>query len=90
LRLAARPDLGGVLVEVEDNGPGIPPEILGRIFEPFFTTKPVGEGTGLGLDIVHRIVTKQHRGSIRVASEPGKTVFSVWLPASPAGDASLR
>ncbi len=88
LRLAARPDVGGVLVEVEDNGPGIPPEIGGRIFEPFFTTKPVGEGTGLGLDIVRRIVTKQHRGSIRVASEPGRTVFSVWLPASHRDDPS--
>jgi signal transduction histidine kinase len=68
-----------VLVEFTDNGPGIPAEIRGRIFEPFFTTKPVGEGTGLGLDIVQRIV-RTHQGDIRVDSRPGHTSFQVRLP----------
>jgi signal transduction histidine kinase len=68
-----------VLVEFTDNGPGIPQEIRGKIFEPFFTTKPVGEGTGLGLDIVQRIV-RTHQGSIQVKSEPGRTAFQVRLP----------
>ncbi|MBS1824131.1 MAG: GHKL domain-containing protein [Acidobacteria bacterium] len=69
----------GILVEIGDNGPGIPAEVENRIFEPFFTTKQVGEGTGLGLDIVQRIV-RNHRGSIRVTSVPGSTVFQVRLP----------
>jgi signal transduction histidine kinase len=68
-----------LLVEFVDNGPGIPPEIRERIFEPFFTTKPVGEGTGLGLDIVQRIV-RQHQGTIRVDSRPGHTAFQIRLP----------
>ncbi len=68
-----------LLVEFTDSGPGIPEEIRGRIFDPFFTTKPVGEGTGLGLDIVQRIV-RNHQGSIRVESKPGRTVFQVRLP----------
>jgi signal transduction histidine kinase len=68
-----------VVVEVGDNGPGIPLEVQPRIFEPFFTTKGVGEGTGLGLDTVQRIV-KKHRGSIQVHSKPGDTRFQVWLP----------
>ncbi len=68
-----------VVVKVQDSGPGIPPEIKDRIFEPFFTTKPQGQGTGLGLDIVKKIVEK-HRGRIEVESEPGRTVFSVYLP----------
>jgi signal transduction histidine kinase len=68
-----------VVVEIGDNGPGIPPEVEPRIFEPFFTTKGVGEGTGLGLDTVQRIV-KKHRGSIQVHSKPGDTLFQVWLP----------
>jgi signal transduction histidine kinase len=72
-------DFGGLLVEIRDNGHGIPPEIRDRIFDPFFTTKPVGEGTGLGLDAVYRIV-HQHRGQIRVDSEPGSTSFQVRLP----------
>jgi signal transduction histidine kinase len=68
-----------VLVEFIDNGPGISPEIRERIFEPFFTTKPVGEGTGLGLDIVQRIV-RTHQGSIHVNSRPGHTSFQIRLP----------
>ena len=68
-----------VVVEIDDNGPGIPPEVQPRIFEPFFTTKAVGEGTGLGLDTVQRIV-KKHHGTIQVNSKPGDTRFQVWLP----------
>ena len=59
---------------------GIPEEIRGRIFEPFFTTKGVGKGTGLGLDIVYRIVTRRHHGAIRVYSKPGQTRFQIRLP----------
>jgi signal transduction histidine kinase len=73
-------DDGNVLVEVGDNGPGIPDDIKDRIFEPFFTTKPVGEGTGLGLDIAWRIVVKKHHGDLRVESQPGDTRFQVRLP----------
>ncbi len=72
-----------VQIDVVDNGTGIPPEIQGRIFEPFFTTKQAGEGSGLGLDIVYRIVTARHGGSIYVASAPGETRFHVRLPVSP-------
>ncbi len=68
-----------VVVEIADNGPGISPEVQPHIFEPFFTTKGVGEGTGLGLDTVLRIV-KKHRGNIQVRSKPGDTRFHVWLP----------
>ena len=68
-----------VVVEIGDNGPGILPEVRSHIFEPFFTTKGVGEGTGLGLDTVQRIV-KKHRGNIQVTSKPGDTRFQVWLP----------
>jgi len=68
-----------VLVEIIDNGPGIAPEVQSRIFEPFFTTKGVGEGTGLGLDVVHRIVKKM-RGQITVKSVPGDTHFQVRIP----------
>jgi signal transduction histidine kinase len=67
------------LVDIIDNGSGIPPEVKGRIFDPFFTTKPVGEGTGLGLDTVYRIV-RQHKGDVRVDSQPGETHFQVRLP----------
>jgi len=68
-----------VQVEVIDNGPGIPPEVRTHLFEPFFTTKGVGEGTGLGLDTVNRIV-RQHRGRVGVESRPGETKFQVSLP----------
>jgi signal transduction histidine kinase len=69
-----------VLVEFRDTGPGIPPEIKDRIFDPFFTTKPVGEGTGLGLDISWRIVVNKHHGDLSVESKPGDTRFRVRLP----------
>jgi signal transduction histidine kinase len=68
------------VVSVEDHGAGIPPEALPHIFEAFFTTKPQGSGTGLGLEIVHRIVTQKFGGAIEVKSEPGKTQFIVRLP----------
>ncbi|NJB85977.1 signal transduction histidine kinase [Lewinella marina] len=68
-----------VCVEVEDDGPGIPEDIQSRIFEPFFTTKGVGEGTGMGLDIVRRVID-HHNGSVSVTSEPGQTVFRVCFP----------
>jgi signal transduction histidine kinase len=79
LRLRIYREDNCVVVEVRDNGPGISPEIESHIFEPFFTTKGVGEGTGLGLDTVQRIVRK-HKGNIQVTSIPGDTRFQVWLP----------
>jgi signal transduction histidine kinase len=75
------------VVGIGDTGPGVPDEIVGRIFEPFFTTKPVGEGTGLGLDISWRIVVKKHHGDIRVDSRPGETWFLVQLPLTAPDDA---
>jgi signal transduction histidine kinase len=81
LRVRTYRDNGCVVVEIGDSGPGISPEIQPHIFEPFFTTKGVGEGTGLGLDTVQRVV-KKHRGNIQVNSKPGDTRFQVWLPLS--------
>jgi signal transduction histidine kinase len=72
-----------VFVDICDTGPGVPPEIRVRIFEPFFTTKPVGQGTGLGLDITWRIVVNKHHGDIQVESAPGDTRFRVRLPIIP-------
>jgi signal transduction histidine kinase len=69
-------------VEIIDNGSGIPAEIQNRIFEPFFTTKGPGQGTGIGLEISHRIIVNQHKGSIEVESKPGCTKFSVFLPVT--------
>ncbi|MFZ0953078.1 MAG: ATP-binding protein [Candidatus Sulfotelmatobacter sp.] len=79
LRVRTYSEDGCAVVEITDNGPGIPEEVQPHIFEPFFTTKGVGEGTGLGLDTVQRIVRK-HRGNIQVTSKPGETRFQVWLP----------
>jgi PAS domain S-box-containing protein len=70
-----------VVVEIEDNGPGIPAEVQSRVFDAFFTTKPPGQGTGLGLNISYNIVHK-HQGDIKVFSEPGKTCFQVRLPVN--------
>jgi len=77
---------GRVLVEVSDDGPGIPDDVRERIFEPFYTTKDVGKGTGLGLDISYRVVVEDHRGDIRVLTEPGDTRFQVRLPVDEPGD----
>ncbi len=83
LRIRTYRDGDCVVVEIGDNGPGIPDEVQPHIFEPFFTTKGVGEGTGLGLDTVQRIV-KKHRGNVQVNSKPGDTRFQIWLPLSGA------
>ncbi|MBA2945842.1 ATP-binding protein [Streptomyces himalayensis] len=85
--LTVRTALDGdhVLVEFGDTGPGVPEEIRDRIFDPFFTTKPVGEGTGLGLDISWRIVVNKHNGDLRFESVPGDTRFQVRLPLTTEG-----
>jgi len=87
LTLRTRRDGDEVVVEIEDDGPGIPADLQKRIFDPFFTTKPPGQGTGLGLHTTLTIVHKKHRGTIRVASRPGCTVFTVRLPVTGAGEA---
>ena len=79
LKVRTKREPTDILVEIRDNGAGIPANARSRIFEPFFTTKPVGEGTGLGLDTVARIVRK-HRGNVRFESKPGDTCFQVRLP----------
>ena len=73
-----------VVVRVVDDGPGVPAEIRDRIFDPFFTTKPVGKGTGLGLDIVRRLI-QRHNGQIELNSSPGRTEFRVTLPIAGVG-----
>lgn len=74
------PEDDQMIIEVEDNGPGIPAESINRVFDSFFTTKPPGSGTGLGLNITYAIVVHKHRGDITVTSEPGQTIFRVELP----------
>ena len=86
LRIRTSRDANYALVEVIDNGSGIPPELQTRIFEPFFTTKPVGEGTGLGLDAAYRII-KNHHGDVSFKSHPGETCFAVRIPFSKSGNA---
>ena len=78
LRTATRN--GYVVAEIEDDGPGMPPEVAAKVFDPFFTTKPPGHGTGLGLNISHNIVVRKHKGRIEVDSAPGRTTFRVLLP----------
>jgi len=76
-----------VRVEISDTGSGIPPEIQSRIFEPFYTTKPIGKGSGLGLDLVRRVVENRHHGAVTVESRPGRTCFIVCLPIPCSGGA---
>jgi signal transduction histidine kinase len=80
IRLRTTQERDRLLVEISDNGPGIPEEIQDRIFEPFFTTKDVGKGAGFGLDVSYRIVVGRHGGDIRIVSKPGDTRFQVRLP----------
>lgn len=80
LEIATMRDGNFIRVDIIDSGEGIPPEIQSRIFESFFTTKPVGKGSGLGLDIVRRIVENRHHGTISLESKPGATRFSIRLP----------
>lgn len=80
IRLRALRRGADVVVEIEDDGPGIPVDVVGRVFDPFFTTKEPGEGTGLGLNISHNIVVQVHGGRFDVSSEPGRTTFAVSLP----------
>ncbi len=80
ITIRTRQEGSWVVVEIEDNGPGIPEEIKDKVFETFFTTKEPGKGTGLGLDISYNIVVQKHRGDIRFTSRPGRTCFEVWLP----------
>lgn len=75
-------EMGQVVVEIIDNGPGIPSDILSRIFDPFFTTKPPGQGTGLGLHVTHDIVVNRHHGLLLVESKPGRTKFRIILQKS--------
>ncbi|MBM9465912.1 sensor histidine kinase [Nakamurella leprariae] len=94
LTLRTEPLGDQVRVSVGDTGPGVPEALQDRIFEPFFTTKPVGQGTGLGLDISWRVVVKKHHGDLRVRSRPGATWFDVtlplsWVPATPATPPTL-
>lgn len=81
LEIRGRESAEGIVVEIVDSGPGIPEDVRPCIFDPFFTTKPEGSGTGLGLAITWGIVVNRHRGTIQVASRPGRTVFEVALPA---------
>jgi signal transduction histidine kinase len=83
LRITTRADGDGVVVEIADTGPGMPPEVAARAFDAFYTTKDVGKGTGLGLDIARRIVTERHGGTIAIDSRPGQTVLRVRLPLRP-------
>ena len=79
LTIKSRAENGFIKIDIIDNGPGVPQDIQSKIFDPFFTTKEMGKGTGLGLDVVNRIVA-QHNGKITLNSAPGKTDFEVCIP----------
>ena len=84
ITIATRPDGDCALIEITDDGPGIPDELAARIFDPFFTTKDVGQGTGLGLATARRIVVDRHDGSLTLDTQPGRTTFRVRLPLAQA------
>ncbi len=88
--LRTRAEDNRVIVEIIDNGPGIPENIQQRIYEPFFTTKPPGQGTGLGLHISHDIIANHHRGQLLVRSKPGETVFKAVLPIKHDHEGSVK
>jgi signal transduction histidine kinase len=83
LTVGVQPCDGGVEVVIADTGPGIPDDVRPHVFEAFFTTKPAGEGSGLGLEIAHRIVTQRLRGTIEIDTSPAGTQLRVWLPGDP-------
>ncbi|MFN8331865.1 MAG: ATP-binding protein [Saprospiraceae bacterium] len=83
IRISTYKEPNGVVVEIEDNGPGIPPEVQPYIFDPFYTTKEPGKGSGLGLSTSYGIIVQKHKGSITVDSIPGQTIFRVRLPFQP-------
>jgi signal transduction histidine kinase len=85
--ITTRHEAPWVIIELTDDGPGIPPDVLPKIFEPFYTTKGPSRGTGLGLAICYGIVS-DHRGKLEVRSEPGRTTFHIWLPADRAAEAT--
>jgi signal transduction histidine kinase len=89
IRVRTRCEGQQIVVEIADNGPGIPKDVEPHIFDPFYTTKPVGQGAGLGLNISRNIVVMQHLGEIRVRSQPGKTQFTVKLPLRLEPDSTL-
>jgi signal transduction histidine kinase len=80
ITVKTRPDGECAVIEISDDGPGIPEDVVGRVFDPFFTTKDVGKGTGLGLATARRIIVDRHSGSLTVDTEPGRTTFRVRLP----------
>jgi PAS domain S-box-containing protein len=83
ITISTRHEPGSAVVEICDNGPGIPENLQHRIFDPFFTTKAPGKGTGLGLSTSYSIITDKHKGTVSVASRPGRTCFTVRLPTRP-------
>ena len=84
ITISGRPDGNYAVVEIEDNGPGIPNDVQGQLFDPFFTTKPPGKGMGLSLSTSYSIVTEKHNGELTVESRPGATRFTVKLPLAAA------
>jgi len=87
LTITVRRDPNQLVLELQDNGPGMGEAVCRRIFEPFFTTRPPGSGSGLGLSVAYMIVVKNHKGSLTVDTAPGKgACFTVTLPLAPEGN----
>ena len=84
ITIATRADGECAVIDISDDGPGIPEDVASRIFDPFFTTKDVGSGTGLGLATARRIVVERHDGSLTLDTRPGRTTFRVRLPFAQA------